>query len=184
MDPKNQIKFVDNDGSVEVIPMTSRVHRPSVDRPVELDSIQEEIASAETEVVNTVDAVEADVVNTVDAVQTEVVNTVDAVQTEVVNTVDVVQAEAVNTVNELEAEAVNTVDEVQTEVVNTIDAVQTEVANTVDCAVDHSVKSLENMEKNIQEISKESLEVVSNAVLSIGNNTEVQIKPKGCCIVQ
>jgi hypothetical protein len=183
MDPKNQIKFVDNDGSVEVIPMTSRVHRPSVDRPVELDSIQEEISSAETEVVNTVDAVEAEVVNTVDAVEAEVTNTVDAVEAEVTNTVDAVEAEVTNTVDAVQAEVVNTVDAVEAEVVNTVDAVQAEVTNTVD-AVEHSVKSLENMEKNIQEISKESLEVVSNAVLSIGNNTEVQIKPKGCCIVQ
>ena len=160
MDPKNQIKFVDADGSVEVIPMTSRVHRPSLDHPIELNSIQEELASI-TEDVNTVDTVETEVVNTVDAVETEVVNTVDAV----------------------EAEVVNTVDTIETEVVNTVDTVEAEVVNTIENAVDHNVKSLENMEKNIQEISKESLEVVSNAVLSVGN-TEFQIKPKGCCIVQ
>jgi hypothetical protein len=182
MDPKNQIKFVDADGSVEVIPMTSRVHRPSLDHPIELNSIQEELASI-TEDVNTVDTVETEVVNTVDAVESEVVNTVDAVETEVVNTVDAVEAEVTNTVDTVEAEVVNTVDAVETEVVNTVDAAEAEVVNTIENAVDHNVKSLENMEKNIQEISKESLEVVSNAVLSLGK-TEVQIKPKGCCIVQ
>ena len=171
MDPKNQIKFVDDDGSVEVIPMTSRVHRPSLDHPIELNSIQEELASITEDV------------NTVDTVETEVVNTVDAVETEVVNTVDAVEAEVVNTVDTIETEVDNTVDTVEAEVVNTIDTVEAEVVNTIENAVDHNVKSLENMEKNIQEISKESLEVVSNAVLSVGN-TEFQIKPKGCCIVQ
>jgi hypothetical protein len=170
MDPKNQIKFVDADGSVEVIPMTSRVHRPSLDHPIELNSIQEELDIS-------------DVVNTVDAVKAEVTNTVDAVEAEVTNTVVAVEAEVSNTVDTVEAEVVNTVDAVETEVVNTVDAAEAEVVNTIENAVDHNVKSLENMEKNIQEISKESLEVVSNAVLSLGK-TEVQIKPKGCCIVQ
>jgi hypothetical protein len=153
----NKIKFVDDDGTVEVLepPMTARIHVETPTRPKtpDLEGIQEE------------DHLLKDVVEIISSSVEEQVT-------------------------------------VKSEVEDAMPSVE-EVASSVEDAVEQHIKEIEKMDNVLlaasqgtpevikmeevkvpEEIDKEALSLVANAVQEVRASERVPITPKGCCILQ
>lgn len=154
----NKIKFVDDDGSVDVLepPMTARVHVETPTRPEtpDIEGIQEE----ESEDHLLKDAV-----------------------------VEIISSSVKEQVNE------------------TVKSEVEEVVSSLEDAVEQHVKEIEKMDNVLlaasqgipdvikmdevkvpeqEEIDKEALSLVANAVNDVRVDERVPIIPKGCCILQ
>ncbi len=160
----NKIKFVDDDGSVEVLepPMTSRVH---VETPTEEkvipETIEEEPSSSSESVIIVSSA-------SVDSSVEDLKSSVKDFSGEILNLEEVKGVEAVK-------------------------------EPLMEDAVEQHVKGLEKMESVLSssieepspktdevkdEIDKEALSLVANAVNDIRAEERVPVTPKGCCILQ
>lgn len=160
----NKIKFVDDDGSVEILepPMTSRVHKETpTEEKVIPETIKEEPSSEEESVIIVSSSTGLEAPVTVDS-------SVEDFSGEILNLEEVKEVEAVK-------------------------------EPLMEDAVEQHVKGLEKMESVLSssieepspktdevkdEIDKEALSLVANAVNDIRAEERVPVTPKGCCILQ
>jgi hypothetical protein len=173
----NKIKFVDDDGSVEVVepPMTARVH---VETPTEelipqdkvlQETIEEESSSSEEDIVvirgsdisSSVEGTIEGVIEGVSGASGQVSITEDAVEQNVKDLakIDTILSSSVEAMQPPSASII--------EGSNKIDEVKGAVANGGN-----------------DEIDKEALSLVANAVNDVRADERVPITPKGCCILQ
>jgi len=165
----NKIKFVDDDGSVEILepPMTSRVHKETpTEEKVIPETIKEEPSSEEESVI---------IVSSSTGLEAPVDSSVEDLK---------------SSVEDLSGEILNL------EEVKGVEAVKEPL---IEDAVEQHVKGLEKMESVLSssieepspktdevkdEIDKEALSLVANAVNDIRAEERVPVTPKGCCILQ
>ena len=164
----SKIKFVDDDGSVEILepPMTSRVHKETPTSPN--DWITEEKVIPET-------------------IKEEPLSEEESVI--IVSSATRPEAPVDSSVEDLSGEILNL------EVIKGVEAVKEPL---IEDAVEQHVKGLEKMESVLSssieaspktdevkdEIDKEALSLVANAVNDVRADEHAPISPKGCCILQ
>jgi propanediol dehydratase large subunit len=167
----NKIKFVDDDGSVEVLepPMTARVH---VETPTEelipQETIEEEPSSSEEDIVVINSSVEG-VIESVSEVQVS-----DALGP-VSITEEVIEDAVEQNVKDLAK--IDTILSSSVEAMQLHSAPIIEGSNKID-----EVKAVAN--GGDDEIDKEALSLVANAVNDVRAKESALITPKGCCILQ
>jgi predicted ribosome quality control (RQC) complex YloA/Tae2 family protein len=178
----NKIKFVDDDGTVEVLepPMTARIHVETPSRPEEpdLEGIQEEESKDHL--------LKDEVVEIISSSAEEQVNET------VKNEVEEVASSAEEVASSVE-EAACSVEEVASSVEEVASSVE-EAASSVEEAVEQHVKEIEyNVLLAASQgaphvIEMDEVKVPYNEALSLLANTHASehkpITPKGCCILQ
>ena len=162
METPNKIKFIDDDGSVEVLdpPMTARVHveTPSQEEntgPEVPDTIEEE-SSSDEDIVVVSSSAEGEI-NDISSSVESISNLKPVIETEVVE------------------KHVKDLEKMESVITSSIEAIQ----GSPDVIKTDEVKVPEK-----EEIDKEALSIVANAVQDIRAEEHKQITPKGCCILQ
>ncbi len=174
MESPNKIKFIDDDGSVEVLepPMTSRVHveTPNQEENTGPDTIPdtiEEESSSDEDIVVVSSSAEGEI--------NDISSSVESIS----NLNPVIEAEVVE-------QHVKYLEKMESVIASSVEAMQPPSApfsfreqGSPDVIKIDEVKVPEK-----EEIDKEALSIVANAVQDIRAEEHKQITPKGCCILQ
>ena len=157
----NKIKFIDDDGTVEVLepPMTARIHVETPSRPETpyLEGIQEE----ENNLLK-------------DAI-VEIISSSVKEQTN-----EVVKREEVSSVEDAASSVEDAVEQHVKELEKMDNVLAEAIPNII--KMDEVSQSIGEMVK--EEIDKEALSLVANAVQEVHASEHKLITPKGCCILQ
>ncbi len=163
METPNKIKFIDDDGSVEVLepPMTARVHveTPNQEENTGPDTVPdtiEEESSSDEDIVVVSSSAEGEI-NDISSSVESISNLKPVIETEVVE------------------QHVKDLEKMESVIASSVEALQ----GSPDVIKTDEVKVPEK-----EEIDKEALSIVANAVQDIRAEEHKQITPKGCCILQ
>ena len=140
-DPLNKIKFIDEDGSEEVIPMTARTHRP--DTPHNGVESLEEISEAIEQVEEAVESVEEAVTERVESLQQVEEAVVEQVEEAVVEQVESVENAIEQHVKELE------------KMDNVLEGIKNEEVKKQEEALSLVVNAVEDLRSSIEDSSIE-----------------------------
>ena len=172
METPNKIKFIDDDGSVEVLdpPMTARVHveTPNQEENTIPDTIEEESSSDEDIVVvsSSVEGEINDISSSVESISHLDLKPV--IETEVIEDLG-------SSIEKVVEQHVKDLEKMESVIASSVEAIQ----GTPDVIKTDEVKVPEK-----EEIDKEALSIVANAVQDIRAEEHKQFTPKGCCILQ
>ena len=182
MNTPNKIKFVDDDGSVEVLepPMTARVH---VETPTQEEVIPETIEEEPSSTSESVIIVSSSVDSSVEDLKSSVEGG------------DILNLEADEAVKG--AETGEVIEKVVEQHIKDLEKMESVILGSgigssipsfgePDVIKSDEVKVPEDqdMKREQEVIDKESLSLVANAVNDVRANERVPITPKGCCILQ
>jgi hypothetical protein len=205
----NKIKFIDDDGSVEVLepPMTARVH---VETPIQEENtgpnrserapceaqapytIQERVSqtieeesSSDEDIIVVSSSVDSSVEDLKSSVE-DLKSSVEDLSGEILNSEEVKGAEAGEAGKEPLNEEV--IDEQHVKELEKMKSVilGSGIASSVEAmqCIPDVIKINEVKVPEKEEIDKESLSIVANAVQDVRVEEHKQITPKGCCILQ
>jgi hypothetical protein len=167
METPNKIKFIDDDGSVEVLdpPMTARVHveTPNQEENTVLDTVPdtiEEESSSDEDIVIVSSSTEGEI--------NDISSSVESIS----NLNPVIETEVIEKVVE---KHIKDLEKMESVIASSVEAIQ----GNPDVIKTDEVKVPEK-----EEIDKEALSIVANAVQDIHAEEHKQITPKGCCILQ
>jgi len=169
METPNKIKFIDDDGSVEVLdpPMTARVHVETPNQEENVPDTIEEESSSDEDIVIVSSSAEGEI-NDISSSVESISNLKPAIETEVIE------------------QHVKDLEKMESVIASSIEAMQPPSApfsfreqGSPDVVKIDEVKVPEK-----EEIDKEALSIVANAVQDIRAEEHKQITPKGCCILQ
>ena len=167
METPNKIKFIDDDGSVEVLdpPMTARVHveTPNQEENTVLDTVPdtiEEESSSDEDIVIVSSSTEGEI--------NDISSSVESIS----NLNPVIETEVIEKVVE---KHIKDLEKMESVIASSVEAIQ----GNPDVIKTDEVKVPEK-----EEIDKEALSIVANAVQDIRAEEHKQITPKGCCILQ
>jgi hypothetical protein len=191
----NKIKFVDDDGSVEVLepPMTARVH---VETPTEEHSIPETIEeepSSESEnviiVSSSVDSSIEDLKSSVENLSGEILNSEAGEEVKEPLNEEVVletRTEPKAVIEKVVEQHVKELEKMESVIASSVEAMQPPSApfSEREQGSPEIIKIDEVKVPEKEEIDKEALSIVANAVQDIRAEEHKQITPKGCCILQ
>ena len=196
----NKIKFVDDDGSVEVLepPMTARVHNETpTEEEVIPETIEEEPSSTSESVIIISSSVDSSVEDLKSSVEGgDILNLEEGEAVKGAEGVKGVETgEAVK--EPLNEEVIEKVVEQHIKELEKMESVilclGSGVASSMEPSIGESdiIKSEEvkvpedqDMKREQEVIDKEALSLVANAVNDVRANERVPITPKGCCILQ
>ena len=166
----NKIKFVDDDGSVEVLepPMTARVH---VETPTEelipQETIEEESSSSDEDIV---------------VINSSVEGVIESVSDDQVSSGPVSITEEV--IEDAVEQNVKDLAKIDTILSSSVEAMQPPSASIIEGSI--KIDEVKGAVANggDDEIDKEALSLVANAVNDVRAKESAPITPKGCCILQ
>jgi len=180
----NKIKFVDDDGSVEVLepPMTARVHTETPTQEEAIPETIEEEPSSESESViivsSSVDSSIEDLKSSVENLSGEILNSEAGEEVKEPLNEEVIEKVVEQHVKELE--------KMESVIASSVEAIQPPSApfSEREQGSPEIIKIDEVKVPEKEEIDKEALSIVANAVQDIRAEEHKQITPKGCCILQ
>ncbi len=162
METPNKIKFIDDDGSVEVLdpPMTARVHVETPNQEENVPDTIEEESSSDEDIVVVSSSAEGEI--------NDISSSVESIS----SLKPVIETEVIEKVVE---QHVKDLEKMESVIASSVEAMQ----GSPDVIKTDEVKVPEK-----EEIDKEALSIVANAVQDIRAEEHKQITPKGCCILQ
>jgi hypothetical protein len=202
----NKIKFIDDDGSVEVLepPMTARVHVETLNQEENTgpeapdtgpdtipDTIEEESSSDEDIVVvsssaegeiNDISSSVESISNLNPVIETEVIEDLGSSIEDLGSSIEKVVEQSLGLVEQ----HVKDLEKMESVIASSIEAMQPPSApfSEREQGSPEIIKIDEVKVPEKEEIDKEALSIVANAVQDIRAEEHKQITPKGCCILQ
>ncbi len=169
METPNKIKFIDDDGSVEVLdpPMTARVHVETPNQEENVPDTIEEESSSDEDIVIVSSSAEGEI-NDISSSVESISSLKPVIETEVVE------------------QHVKDLEKMESVIASSVEAIQPPSApfSEREQGSPDVIKTDEVKVPEKEEIDKEALSIVANAVQDIRAEEHKQITPKGCCILQ
>jgi hypothetical protein len=169
METPNKIKFIDDDGSVEVLdpPMTARVHVETPNQEENVPDTIEEESSSDEDIVVVSSSAEGEI-NDISSSVESISNLKPVIETEVVE------------------QHVKDLEKMESVIASSVEAMQSPSApfSEREQGSPDVIKTDEVKVPEKEEIDKEALSIVANAVQDIRTEEHKQNTPKGCCILQ
>ncbi len=183
----NKIKFVDNDGSAEVVdpPMTSRIHKETGSFENTQETIEEKSSNEEVSIKSSSDEEKP---STISVGSEHLLGENDETNSKEVNaSLDVTserQSLDMSLVRETLIEKV--IEDAVEQNVKVLEKMESVLSSSIEASVEDLKSSVEEPKTDEvkDEIDKEALSLVANAVNDIRAEERVPVTPKGCCILQ